>query len=149
MRAVAAAHKAVMDEARHRGIFRAADPLQASATATTVRVQDGKALVTDGPFAETKEQLAGYYILDCQDLDEALAWAAKIPTACAGVAGCIEIRPIREFPSACTRECMTIAPPSNRFSATSRGALSPASFASHIPSTWLKKRCRTPLPPPS
>jgi hypothetical protein len=98
MRAVAGAHKAVMDEARHRGVFRAADPLEPSSTATTVRVNDGKALVTDGPFAETKEQLAGYYILDCQDLDEALAWAAKIPTACAGVAGCIEVRPIREFP---------------------------------------------------
>jgi hypothetical protein len=97
MRAVASAHKAVMDETRERGIFRAADPLQPSATATTVRVQDGKALVTDGPFAETKEQLAGYYILECQDLDEALAWAAKIPTACAGGAGCVEIRPVREF----------------------------------------------------
>jgi hypothetical protein len=98
MRAVAAVHKAVMDDARHLGVFRAADPLEASTTATTVRMQDGKALVTDGPFAETKEQLAGYYILDCQDLDEALAWAAKIPTACAGAAGCVEIRPIREFP---------------------------------------------------
>jgi hypothetical protein len=97
MRAVASAHKAVMDETRERGIFRAADPLQPSATATTVRVQDGKALVIDGPFAETKEQLAGYYILECQDLDEALAWAAKIPTACAGGAGCVEIRPVREF----------------------------------------------------
>jgi hypothetical protein len=97
MRAVASAHAAVMDETRERGIFRAADPLQPSATATTVRVQDGKALVTDGPFAETKEQLAGYYILECQDLDEALAWAAKIPTACAGGAGCVEIRPVREF----------------------------------------------------
>ena len=97
MRAVAHAHKVVMDETLQRGIFRAADPLQPSATATTVRVQDGKALVTDGPFAETKEQLAGYYILECQDLDEALAWAAKIPTACAGGAGCIEIRPVREF----------------------------------------------------
>jgi hypothetical protein len=97
MRAVADAHKVVMDETLQRGIFRAADPLQPSATATTVRVQDGKALVTDGPFAETKEQLAGYYILECQDLDEALAWAAKIPTACAGGAGCVEIRPVREF----------------------------------------------------
>ncbi len=97
--AVSAAHKLVMDQTRERGIFCAADPLQPSMTATTVRVQDGKSLVTDGPFAETKEQLAGYYILDCQDLDEALAWAAKIPTACAGAAGCIEIRPIREFPS--------------------------------------------------
>lgn len=98
MGAVAMAHKALMDETRRRGIFRAGDPLQASSTATTVRLQDGKALVTDGPYAETKEQLAGYYILDCQDLDEALAWAAKIPTACAGGAGCVEIRPLREFP---------------------------------------------------
>ncbi len=96
--AVAAAHRAVMEEARHRGVFRAADPLQASATATTVRVHDGGTMVTDGPFAETKEQLAGYYILDCENLDEALAWAARIPTACAGRTGCVEIRPIREFP---------------------------------------------------
>ena len=73
--------------------------LHPSPTAKTVRVRNDKPLVTDGPFAETKEQLAGYYILDCQDLDEALSWAAKIPTACAGAAGCIEIRPIREFPS--------------------------------------------------
>jgi hypothetical protein len=97
MSLVAATHRAVMEEARDRGVFRAADPLAASSTATTVRIQGGRALVTDGPFAETKEQLAGYYILDCQDLDEALAWAAKIPTACAGATGCIEVRPIREF----------------------------------------------------
>ena len=102
MRAVAAAHKVLMDQARSHGVFCAADPLQPSVTATTVRVQDGHSLVTDGPFAETKEQLAGYYILDCQDLDEALSWAAKIPTACAGAPGCIEIRPIREFPSRAT-----------------------------------------------
>ncbi len=99
MSVVAANHKALMDQARDRGVFRAADPLQSSSTATTVRVQDGRPLVTDGPYAETKEQLAGYYILDCQDLDEALAWAAKIPTACAGTAGCIEVRPIRDFAS--------------------------------------------------
>jgi hypothetical protein len=98
MRAVAAAHGALMDEARRRGILCAADPLQASSTATLVRVQDGDALITDGPYAETKEQLAGYYILDCKDLDEALAWAAKIPTACAGNAGCIEVRPLRDLP---------------------------------------------------
>ena len=97
MQAVAAAHGALMDEARRRGILSGADPLQASSTATVLRVQDGDALITDGPYAETKEQLAGYYILDCKDLDEALAWAAKIPTACAGMAGCVEIRPIREF----------------------------------------------------
>jgi len=98
MRAAAAAHSTLMDEVRSRGILRAADPLQASSTATVLRVQDGDALITDGPYAETKEQLAGYYILDCKDLDEALAWAAKIPTACAGIAGCIEVRPVREFP---------------------------------------------------
>ena len=69
-----------------------------TATATTVRVNGGKPLVTDGPFAETKEQLAGYYILDCEDLDEAIAWAARIPTACKGGEGCIEIRPIMGLP---------------------------------------------------
>ncbi len=65
--------------------------------ATTVRVQNGKVLVTDGPFAETKEQLAGYYILDCKDLDEALEWAAKIPISCGGASGCVEVRPIHEI----------------------------------------------------
>ena len=59
----------------------------------------GKPLVLDGPFAETKEQLAGYYILDCKDLDEAIAWAARIPTACKGGEGCVEIRPIMGLPS--------------------------------------------------
>jgi len=88
-------HQAVQQETMRRGIFRAAEPLQTTAAATTVRVHDGKVLVTDGPFAETKEQLAGYYILDCADLDEALEWAAKIPSACGGATGCIEVRPIR------------------------------------------------------
>jgi len=55
-------------------------------------------LATDGPFAETKEQLAGYYILECKDLDEAIAWAAKIPSGCGGGQGCIEVRPIQEIP---------------------------------------------------
>jgi hypothetical protein len=62
-----------------------------------VRLQDGKVLITDGPFAETKEQLAGYYILECENLDEALAWAAKIPTGCKGGLGCVEVRPLREI----------------------------------------------------
>jgi len=93
-------HMAVQQEATRRGILRGADPLQATASATTVRVHEGKVLVTDGPFAETKEQLAGYYILDCADLDEALEWAAKIPSACGGASGCIEVRPIRQIPSA-------------------------------------------------
>jgi len=66
--------------------------------ATTLRKDADPPLVLDGPFAETKEQLAGYYILDCENLDEAIAWAAKIPTACKGEEGCIEIRPIASIP---------------------------------------------------
>ncbi|MGN6591952.1 MAG: YciI family protein [Terriglobales bacterium] len=66
------AHRAVMDDARARGIFQGAEPLAPAATATTVRHQQGGVLITDGPFAETKEQLAGYYILECRDMDEAL-----------------------------------------------------------------------------
>src|SRR4051794_9126735 len=88
-------HWAVMDETSRRGIYRGAEPLHPTSTATTVRVQNGRVLTTDGPFAETKEQLAGYYILDCKDLDEAIAWAAKILTCCGGGEGCIEIRPLR------------------------------------------------------
>lgn len=95
---IRAGHWAVMQETAARGIFRGAEPLAPTATATTVRKQDGKALLTDGPFAETKEQLAGYYILDCKDLDEALEWAAKIPTGCKGAPGCIEVRPLVEIP---------------------------------------------------
>lgn len=96
---VKAAHWAVIDETRRRGIFEAAEPLQPTATATTVRTEGGKPMITDGPFAETKEQLAGYYILDCRDLDEAIGWAAKIPTSCRGGEGCVEIRPIAELPA--------------------------------------------------
>jgi hypothetical protein len=98
MERLRAAHFAVMDEAREKGIFRAAEPLQPTATATTIRMERGKPFVLDGPFAETKEQLGGYYILDCKDLDEAISWAAKIPTACRGSEGCIEIRPIADLP---------------------------------------------------
>ena len=95
---IKAGHWAVMDETAKRGIFRGAEPLKPTSTATTVRKQDGKPLIIDGPFAETKEQLAGYYILDCKDLDEAIRWASKIPTACQGDEGCIEIRPIEPIP---------------------------------------------------
>jgi hypothetical protein len=72
-----------------------AEPLAPTRTATTVRVQNGKVIVTDGPFAETKEHLAGYYIIECENMDQAIEWAAKIPTACQGSEGCIEIRPMR------------------------------------------------------
>jgi hypothetical protein len=93
-----AAHYAVMNEARSKGIFEAAEPLRPTTTATTVRMEGGKPLILDGPFAETKEQLAGYYILDCDNLDEAISWAAKIPTSCRGGEGCIEIRPVADLP---------------------------------------------------
>ncbi len=65
-------------------------------TARTVRVRDGERNVTDGPFAETKEVLGGFYVLDCKDLDEAIEWAARIPGA---KTGSVEVRPIMEFPS--------------------------------------------------
>ncbi len=77
------------------GAFKAGDALQPSQTATTVRVRDGKTLATDGPFAETREQLSGYYLIDAKDLDEAIALAARIPGARLGA---IEVRPIRVFP---------------------------------------------------
>jgi hypothetical protein len=67
--------------------------LQPTATATTVRVRDGKILTTDGPFAETKEQLAGLCIFECKDLDEAIQWASKIPDASTGS---VEVRPVWE-----------------------------------------------------
>ena len=93
------AHWAVMDETKRLGIFRGAEPLQPTSTATTLRMQEGKIVTVDGPFAETKEQLAGYYILDCKDLDEAIAWASKLPFVCFGGEACIEIRPIRDLPA--------------------------------------------------
>jgi hypothetical protein len=92
---IRAGHAAVMDESTRKGALVGAEPLAPTSTATTVRLQDGKAIVLDGPFAETKEQLAGYYIMDCKDLDEAIEWAARIPTECQGRPGCIEIRPLR------------------------------------------------------
>jgi len=96
---IKAGHSAVMQETARKGILLGAEPLGPIATATTVRVQDGKSLITDGPFAETKEHLAGYYILDCENLDEAIEWAAKIPTSCRGGEGCIEIRTMPGLPA--------------------------------------------------
>ena len=76
------------------GHLRAGDALQPVATATTVRVRQGKTQTTDGPFAETKEQLGGYYLIEAKDLDEAVKIAAKIPSA---KLGSIEIRPVMNF----------------------------------------------------
>ena len=73
------------------GVMLSSDRLHPVASASTVRVRDGKAMITDGPFAETKEALGGYYLIDVPDLDQANAWAAKIPSA---TYGSVEVRPI-------------------------------------------------------
>lgn len=78
------------------GVMKAGDALQPSATATTVTRENGSIEISDGPFAETKEQLGGYYLLDCKDLDQALEYAAKIPTA---EHGRVEVRPVVVFDS--------------------------------------------------
>ncbi|MFD4676375.1 YciI family protein [Lentzea sp. NPDC058450] len=87
---------AFADECRRRGVFVAGDPLKPVSTATTVRVRDGKPLLTDGPFAETHEHLGGYYLLNCRDLDEALELAEMIPQAHYGAT--IEVRPVDHIP---------------------------------------------------
>jgi hypothetical protein len=82
------------EDLKKAGVYVGGDALQPTATATTVRERNGKAMTTDGPFAETKEQLGGYYLVDCKDLDEALVWAGKCPGA---KNGSIEVRPIMRF----------------------------------------------------
>jgi hypothetical protein len=84
---------AFTEAVQQRGAFLGGEALQPSSTATTVRLRDGSLSTTDGPFAETKEQLGGYYLLECKDLDEAIELAGKIPGARFGA---IEIRPIME-----------------------------------------------------
>jgi hypothetical protein len=83
------------DEVEKAGVSRAGEALQPSASATTVRMRNGERLLTDGPFAETKEQLGGFYLIECDTLDEAIDWAAKIPSA---TTGSIEVRPVMKFP---------------------------------------------------
>jgi hypothetical protein len=77
------------------GNFKAGDPLEPTSSATTVRARNGKTIATDGPFAETKEQLGGYYLVEAKDLDEAIALASRIPAA---RTGSIEVRPVRNVP---------------------------------------------------
>jgi hypothetical protein len=93
--------KAVMEEwtdytadLLKRGVMQGGEALEATSTATTVRVRDGETLTTDGPFAETNEVLGGFYLLNCKDLDEAIEIAAACPGA---KAGSIELRPVSEF----------------------------------------------------
>jgi hypothetical protein len=88
------AYFAFTEEVKNAGAYKAGEALHPTSTATTVRIRGGKLTTTDGPFAETKEQLGGYYVLDCKNLDEAIQWAAKIPHASIGS---IEIRPVVDF----------------------------------------------------
>ena len=82
---------------RDAGIMRAGSELKPTSTATTVRVKNGKTVTTDGPFAETKEQLGGYYVIDVPNLDDAVKWAARCPAA---QGGSIEVRPVGAMPAA-------------------------------------------------
>lgn len=90
-----AKNMAVLEEASAKSVLAGVGALQPTSTSTTVRFRNTEVLTTDGPFAETKEQLGGYYIIECKDLDEAIVWASKMP-ACGG--GSIEIRPMMELP---------------------------------------------------
>jgi len=94
MTAMLAEYRTFTQSIIQSGNFKAGDALQPVATATTVRVKDGKTLTTDGPFAETREQLGGYYLIEAKDLDAALAIAARVPGA---KYGSIEVRPLMVF----------------------------------------------------
>jgi hypothetical protein len=92
--ATLAEYQAFSEEMGRRGVLRGGERLRPTTDATTVRVRDGEVLTSDGPFAETKEQIGGYFIVDCTDLDEAIEVASKIPGARFGT---IEVRPIWEM----------------------------------------------------
>ena len=85
------------EDLKNSGCYHAGEALQPTATATTVRGNGTKVLSTDGPFAETREQLGGFYMVDCKDLDEAMSWASKMPNI---HRGSVEVRPIMEFEQA-------------------------------------------------
>ncbi|EMI56873.1 YciI family protein [Rhodopirellula sallentina] len=97
---------AISKELESQGKWCAASPLQSISTATSVRVRDGKQQIVDGPFAETTEQLGGYYIIDVDDLDEAIAIAARLPPSKKGT---VEIRPLAPLPEVATPEKDTTA----------------------------------------
>jgi hypothetical protein len=90
---------AYTQELHDTGAFVAGEALQGNETATLLRVRDGETQLTDGPFAEAKEYLAGYYVIEAEDLDGALAWAAKVPNAQYGT---VEVRPVLEVTAAST-----------------------------------------------
>jgi hypothetical protein len=86
------------EEVNKAGAFVAGEGLDATSSATTVRQRGGENVLTDGPFAETREQLGGFYLLECRDLDEALGWAKKIPDL--GERGSVEVRPVMDYEAA-------------------------------------------------
>lgn len=79
---------------KEAGVEAGGEALEPNTTATTIRIRDGQTITTDGPYAETKEGLGGFYLIDCENLDEALAWAAKCPGAWYGT---VEVRPVVDF----------------------------------------------------
>jgi hypothetical protein len=91
---IMAAYGALGDAMREAGVILGGGGPRPPSTATTVKVRDGETITTDGPFAETREQLGGYYLLDCKDLDEAIGWAARIPGA---LTGSVEVRPVMDY----------------------------------------------------
>jgi hypothetical protein len=92
-----AAYKAFTDALKQAGAFIGSNRLSASSNATTVRQVDGKTQVLDGPFADSKEQLGGYFLIEAKDLDAAIAWATRCPATGHGV---VEVRPISQMPAA-------------------------------------------------
>src|SRR4051812_35940934 len=89
------------EDAQRAGVLVAGEGLEPTSAATTVRVRDGERVLSDGPFAETKEQLGGFYLLDCANLDEAIDWAARIPGA---ASGSVEVRPVMNYDGAGAEE---------------------------------------------
>ena len=95
-REIVGEYLALTTEMQERGAYVGSNRLAPTSTASTVRVRDGEEIVTDGPFAETKEQLGGYYLIDAETLDEALDWAGRLPTA---RRGSVEVRPLQPVPA--------------------------------------------------
>ena len=91
---------------REKGMFEAGEALQPTSSATVVRVRDGRTVATDGPFAETKEQLGGFYLVNCRDIDEAIDAASRIPGA---KHGSVEVRPIYELMGSAPAEAVAVA----------------------------------------
>ena len=88
------AYEVFSREVTEAGVFVSGEPLEVTSAATTVRVRDGEPVLSDGPFAETREQLGGFYVLECRDLDDAVRWATKIPAV---NEGSVEIRPVPDY----------------------------------------------------